>query len=110
MKRHALAVCLGIGAALAFASFDANALAATLKVRINDVAFEPSEVFAHPGDVIEWQNHDFIDHTATARGGQWDIALPTGATRRLKLTRSGELAYFCKFHPGMSGTIHVTGP
>ncbi len=66
--------------------------------------------FAHPCGVLEWQNDDFIDHTATARGGQWDIILPKGATRRLKLTRPAELAHFCKFHPGMSGTIHVTGP
>ncbi|WP_413991034.1 cupredoxin domain-containing protein [Labrys okinawensis] len=110
MKCHALTVCLGIGAALAFASIGANALAATIKVKINDVAFDPAVVFAHPGDVIEWQNGDFIDHTATARNGQWDITLPMGATRRLKLTRPGELPYFCKFHPGMRGTIHVTGP
>jgi len=110
MKHHAFMVRLGLGAALAFAFIDANASAATIKIRVDDIAFYPPEVFAHPGDTIEWRNDDFVEHTATARDGQWDIALPIGAVRRLRLTQTGDLAYFCRYHPDMGGTIHVRRP
>jgi hypothetical protein len=40
IKRHAFAVCLGIAAALASASIGANTSAATIKVKIHDVAFD----------------------------------------------------------------------
>jgi len=112
MKRYRVrTACLGMVATLTLAGFMANAAAATIKIRISDLAFDPPMVAARPGDIIEWQNDDFIDHTATERGGLWDVALPAGKTTRLTLAQKGTMAYFCKFHPQMTGTVRVdTGP
>jgi plastocyanin len=52
-------------------------------------------------------NGDFVDHTATDKGGAWDVAIAAGNTAQLALTSAGTFAYYCKFHPGMTGSIHV---
>ena len=49
----------------------------------------------------------FIDHTATDKGGAWDVAIAAGKTAQLVLTTAGRFDYYCKFHPGMTGNIHV---
>jgi plastocyanin len=59
------------------------------------------------GDTVEWSNGDFVDHTATDKGGAWDVAIPADKSAQLKLTSPGTFAYYCKVHPGMTGTIHV---
>lgn len=58
---------------------------------------------------MEWVNEVFIDHTATAtaNAGDWDITIPAGKSARLPLTKAGALAYFCRIHPNMTGTINV---
>jgi plastocyanin len=78
-----------------------------VRVAINDLAFSPPEVTAKVGDTIEWANGDFVDHTATDKGGAWDVAIAAGKTAQLPLTTAGTFAYYCKFHPGMTGSIHV---
>ena len=59
------------------------------------------------GDVIVWQNNDILRHTATARDGSFDVDLPPGTSSRLTLATAGSFAFFCKFHPGMTGTLVV---
>ncbi len=78
-----------------------------VQVKISDLAFMPSETTAHVGDTIEWVNDDFIDHTATAKGGEWDVTVLAGKAKQLQLTRAGEFDYFCRFHPNMTGKIRV---
>jgi plastocyanin len=78
-----------------------------VRVTINDLAFSPAEVRAKVGDTIEWVNGDFVDHTATAKNGAWDVAIAAGKSAQLPLTTAGTFAYFCKIHPGMTGTINV---
>lgn len=78
-----------------------------VKVDISDLAFAPAEITVQVGDTVEWINGDFIDHTATARSGDWDITIPAGKTGQAHLTRAATIEYFCRFHPGMTGTIHV---
>ncbi|WP_448949870.1 cupredoxin domain-containing protein [Labrys neptuniae] len=102
---QALALGAAAGAALLFGGAQADA--ATIVVTINDLAFDPAVVEARAGDVIEWRNADFVGHTATERGRQWDVVLPAGETRRMAMTRPGVMAYFCRFHPQMTGTIRV---
>jgi plastocyanin len=60
-------------------------------VTIGDLAFSAAEMTARVGDTVEWVNGDFIDHTATAVGGNWDVLVN----------------YFCRFHPSMAARIHV---
>jgi len=80
-----------------------------VRITIHDLAFSPAEVNAKVGDIIEWVNSDFVDHTATAKDGAWDVAVATGESAQFKLVQPGTVAYYCKIHPNMTGTIHVDG-
>ncbi len=78
-----------------------------VRITIHDLAFSPAEVSAKVGDTIEWVNSDFVDHTATAKDGTWDVAVAAGKSAQFKLERPGAVTYYCKIHPNMTGTIHV---
>jgi plastocyanin len=84
-----------------------SAAGEVVRVTINDLAFSPAEVRAKVGDTIEWVNGDFVDHTATAKDGTWDVAIAAGKSAQLPLSTAGTFAYYCKVHPGMTGSIHV---
>jgi plastocyanin len=43
------------------------------------------------GDVVEWVNGDFIDHTATTESNEFDVVIPVGTTKHLVIERSGTL-------------------
>jgi plastocyanin len=86
----------------------APALAAgTIRVTIDKLKFSPAQVSAHVGDTIEWVSSDFVAHTATARNKDWDIAISAKGTGRVTLHHAGEVDYFCRFHPNMTGRISV---
>lgn len=76
-------------------------------VKIADMAFSPATVTAKVGDTVEWVNEDFLDHTATAKDEAFDLEIAAGQTRSQRLTKAGTIDYFCRFHPNMTGTIHV---
>ena len=86
----------------------ASALAGeVVQVKISDLSFSPAEITVKVGDTVEWVNGDFIDHTATANSGDWDVMIVAEKSARLQLTHSGTIAYFCRIHPGMTGTINI---
>jgi plastocyanin len=78
-----------------------------VQVKISDLAFSPVEITARVGDTIQWVNGDFVDHTATAKGGEWDVMIAAGKQAEQPLTRAGTISYYCRFHPGMTGKITV---
>lgn len=84
-----------------------GAAAEIIQIRVDKLVFTPAKVTARVGDTIEWVSTDFIPHTATARDKAWDIAIPKKGTGRLTLTKAGEFAYYCRFHPNMVGSISV---
>lgn len=95
---------------LAFSFFvlaQADARAAVVYVDVRGIAFVPAAVKVHAGDVVEWTNRDFVDHTATAQNGAWDVKLPVGKTGRVTLTKAGAIDYYCRVHPNMKGKIDV---
>ena len=78
-----------------------------VKVNIADLAYLPADLTVHVGDTIEWVNGDFVDHTATASGAEWDIAVLAKKTARFELKRAGTFDYICRYHPNMTGKIRV---
>ena len=46
-----------------------------VKVSIGDLAFAPANITVRVGDTIEWNNTDFVDHTATAKNGDGALIL-----------------------------------
>lgn len=83
------------------------AAAATVRVEVKGIAFAPAKAAARVGDTIEWTNKDFVVHSATARRGGWDVNLPPGKSGRTVLIKAGKVAYYCRYHPNMTGEIDV---
>ncbi|WP_426701561.1 cupredoxin domain-containing protein [Rhodanobacter sp. Col0626] len=73
---------------------------------IDKMAYGPMPAGVRAGDIIEWVNHDILEHTATARDGRFDVDLKPGGSGRIT-AGAGTLAFFCKFHPTMSATLVV---
>jgi plastocyanin len=76
-------------------------------VKITDLAFSPAEVTAKVGDIVEWVNDDFIDHTVTADDESFDLFVAVGQSVRLELKRPGSIPYFCRIHPNMKGAVRI---
>ena len=79
----------------------------TIRVTINQLKFDPPKISAHVGDTIEWTSSDFVVHTATAKNKDWDVTIPAKGMGRVTLARPGDVDYFCRFHPNMTGQIEV---
>ncbi|MGD9713503.1 MAG: plastocyanin/azurin family copper-binding protein [Thermomicrobiales bacterium] len=85
------------------------ALGAEHQIKIVDFAFEPQELAIAPGDTVTWTNVGAAPHTATATDQSFDTGvLNPGDSATQTFTESGEVSYFCAFHPSMTGTITVS--
>jgi plastocyanin len=72
--------------------------------------FEPSTLTIRVGETVRWFNDDALPHTVSAGDGSWEsgnLAPGQGFERRFDAT--GRYSYLCRYHPGMAGTIEVTG-
>ena len=78
-----------------------------IRVTISQLKFDPAKISAHVGDTIEWTSRDFVAHTATAKNKDWDVMIPAKGVARVTLGHPGEVDYFCRFHPNMTGEITV---
>src|SRR5262245_23152114 len=97
-----------IAAALAIcAGGSLPARTATVQIVIDQVAFQKPDVKLKVGDTVEWINRDTIDHTATARNGDWSVVIPTGKKAELVIKKAGDVEYFCKYHPTMTAKLSV---
>lgn len=82
--------------------------------RVHSIVIDKMKFGAVPpnlrvGDTILWVNKDLFRHTATARNGSFNVDLPAGKSARTVLSRSGTIAFYCIYHPGMTGTLTVGG-
>ncbi|KZC17828.1 plasmid stabilization protein [Rhodanobacter sp. FW510-R12] len=75
-------------------------------ILVDKMAYGPMPTGVRAGDIIEWANHDILEHSATARDGRFDVDLKPGASAHITAT-AGTLAFFCKFHPTMTGSVVV---
>ena len=83
-----------------------QAHAETFQVTVDKLDFLPASIKAKVGDTIEWVNKDVFAHTATVRG-DWDVMIPPKKTGSFVLKTSGDVEYYCRFHPNMKGRISV---
>jgi plastocyanin len=82
-------------------------VARTYTIVLDKMKFGTLPPDLHVGDTMVWVNHDLFRHSATARDGSFDLDLPPAKTVRLVLKKPGTIAFFCKFHPGMTGQLKV---
>ena len=76
-------------------------------VVMDKLKFGPVPAGLHVGDTIRWVNKDLFRHTATDRDGSFNVDLQPGASGTTKLTKAGMIAFFCRYHPGMTGKLAV---
>ena len=74
---------------------------------IDKMKFGPTPAVLHRGDTILWVNRDLFRHSATAANRSFDIDLPAGKSVPMVVKSTGELAFACKYHPGMRGVLRV---
>lgn len=82
-------------------------MAAEYTVVVSDMKFGPVPAELHAGDTIVWQNDDIFRHTATARDGSFNVDLPAKTSATMVVGDPGSVDFFCKFHPGMTGTLVI---
>ena len=62
------------------------------------------------GSIVTWVNNDTVPHTTTSTTGVWDSEqINPGQSFSFTFNTAGTFPYFCEIHPGMRGTIQVTG-
>lgn len=97
--RYAAAAC-----ALLPAVLPAPAAAATRVVVIEQMkygAIPPLKV----GDTIVFMNKDLFRHTVTALNNSFNLDLAPGARGTIRINSPGRMGFYCKYHPGMRGTM-----
>jgi len=78
-------------------------------VTMQNLAYNPATLSVKVGTKVTWTNQDGIAHTVTFdTGGATSDLLVTGATYEQTFSTAGALAYHCKIHPTMTGTVTVT--
>lgn len=131
MKRIG-SVCIGwlltIGACGGDGAVPVTRDPSSVRVTIEAIAFEPSELQVAPGERVVWTNEDeSVEHTITS-GKPGDRGVPglsdekpdrpdgvfdgtvadAGDTFAFTFEESGTFTYFCRVHPVMTGTVTVS--
>lgn len=100
---------LVLALAIALQLAPGGSVAAEYTIVVSAMKFGPVPAGLRAGDTVVWRNDDMFRHTATARDGSFDLDLPPGTSASVVAGEPGSIEFFCKFHPGMTGTL-VVGP
>lgn len=82
-------------------------------VALRNINFEPADLEVAVGTTVTFANEDIVRHTVTAGspddvGDAFDEELDgEGDTITVTFDEEGTVAYFCRLHPAMTGTIAV---
>ena len=79
--------------------------------QLSSLHFQPTSSTIKVGQVIEWTNAGSVPHNVTfdSYASLTSSTMQQGDTWEAKFTVPGTYSYHCTFHPGMDGTITVTG-
>ena len=83
----------------------------SVEIKMVEIKFDPEDATAEAGQEICWVNEDSIDHNAVAESGATfeSELFGKGQTFTATVDEPGTVEYVCTIHPGMTGTIEVTG-
>ena len=82
-----------------------------VQIKMQNIQFSPKDTTVKVGDKVTWTNDDNTDHNVTADSGA-DFKskdFGNGATFSFTPDKAGTIKYVCTIHPGMTGTLTVTG-
>jgi plastocyanin len=75
---------------------------------IGDNFFEPTEWTVLTGGTVSWVNNGLEAHTVTSADDLFDVVdLRPGDTFSYTFASPGDFSYFCRYHAGQIGVIHV---
>ena len=83
----------------------------TVKISMKNIAFNPNNVTVKVGQKVVWTNDDSVSHNVVAQSGAsfQSNVFNQGGTYSFTPKKAGTIQYVCTIHPGMTGTITVTG-
>jgi plastocyanin len=82
-----------------------------VQIKMQNIAFAPKATTVKVGEKVTWTNADTVDHNVTANSGA-DFKskdFGNGGTFSFTPDKAGTIKYVCTIHPGMTGTLTVTG-
>lgn len=82
---------------------------ATKTVTLKDIAFAPEAVEVEVGDTVKWVWKESISHNVVAADGTFESEFQTQGQFSHTFDEAGTYDYVCTIHPGMEGTVTVTG-
>ena len=93
------------------ASTSSNASGGGVAIKMQNIAFAPNATTVKVGQKVTWTNDDQTDHNVTAQSGASFKSkdFGNGGTFSLTPDKAGTIKYVCTIHPGMDGTLTVTG-
>ncbi|MGH7749850.1 MAG: cupredoxin domain-containing protein [Candidatus Dormibacteria bacterium] len=84
---------------------------ASLHLTTEDFRFAPTSLGVAPGAAVTLavQNTGAVTHSFTADSPAVSVDVAAGQTQNVSFTApaSGGMAFYCRFHPGMQGTVTV---
>ena len=93
----------------AAASGGGSAAAAPGTVVAKSVAYHPDKITVKVGEKVTFKNEDSFAHTFTADKGEFDSSnVDGGGEFAFVPEQAGTIAFHCKIHSNMHGTITVT--
>lgn len=84
-----------------------------IQVELSSLCFQPTVLYAKPGQSVTWTNKDpGTAHNVTGLGFSWGSNgdLYTGDAFTHAFAREGVYPYSCYLHPGMVGAVVVGSP
>jgi len=97
-------LCVAVAGALLPVATPVPAAAATHVVEINQMKYAPVPPL-RVGDTVVFVNKDLFRHTVTASNNSFNLDLMPGARGELHINSAGHAAFYCKYHPGMRGSM-----
>ena len=97
-------LCAAVAGALLPVAPPVPAAAATHVVLIDQMKYgsvPPLKV----GDRVIFVNKDIFRHTVTASNNSFNLDLMPGARGSLTINSGGHAAFYCRYHPGMRGSM-----
>jgi plastocyanin len=82
-----------------------------VEIKMQNIQFAPKDTTVKAGQKVKWVNEDSVDHNVTADSGA-DFKSDNfgkGGSFEFTADKAGTIKYECTLHPGMTGTLTVSG-
>ncbi len=80
----------------------------THTVLIRMYKYVPAVLTVSSGDVVVWKNEDNVPHSVTTVEKGFDSGyIATGTSWKFTVGKTGELFYYCTYHPNMKAKLVV---